>query len=57
MSFLAFAMVLLGNSIGSGLESVLNPENQAQPCRVKHHVNIYLVKERMDEWMDRHKDG
>lgn len=49
---LAFAMRWLGNLIGSVSKSTLNPKNQAQPCRAKHRVNIYLVKERMDEWTD-----
>lgn len=49
---LAFAMRSLGNLIGSVSKLTLNPKNQAQPCRAKHHVNIYLVKERMDEWTD-----
>lgn len=49
---LAFAMRWLGNLIGSVSESTLNPKNQAQPCRAKHHVHIYLVKERMGEWAD-----
>lgn len=53
----AFAMQWLGNLIKSVSESTLNPKNQAQPCRAKHRVNIYLVKERMDEWADEDGQG
>lgn len=43
---------MLGNLIGSVSESTLNHKNQAQPCRAKHRVNIYVVKERMGELAD-----